>query len=349
MLLRPQHRRQRPDLALAIAVERPHARQAPAQLLEHRHRHDRRAVIDAAQRGQVAAVEIGMPQQADPHRRGREERRDAAFLDQPQHKVRSRRLDQMRGGADQHLRQREAVHLRRVIQRQGRQRDIGAAELQLNDAAGILRHQRPMRHHGALRGRRGARGVEQLGEIAVVDVRHLQIWPGFIASDDQHVEFAVGRAREAAVKIHRHLGPDRRHRGGKIRIVDQRARARLLDDVFEFAGGQRVVDRHVDEARSRAGQPEDQVGIRVAGIGRDPIALLQPATQQPVRHPAGRAVQRHETPGPVAEGQRGAVAKFRHRAPDPVSDRIAAQCARPGRSRRHLHPPVISCQIVAGD
>jgi hypothetical protein len=35
-----------------------------------------------------------MAQQADPHRRRREERRDAFLLDQPQHLLGHRRLDQ---------------------------------------------------------------------------------------------------------------------------------------------------------------------------------------------------------------------------------------------------------------
>src|SRR6266853_1433304 len=49
MLFRPQHRRERTDFALSVAIERTDAREPTAQLFEYGDRHDRGAVVDVAQ------------------------------------------------------------------------------------------------------------------------------------------------------------------------------------------------------------------------------------------------------------------------------------------------------------
>jgi len=138
VLLRAQHGRERRDLGLAVAVEGARLGQALAQLLEHRHRHDRGAVIQVHELAEIALVEVRMAQQRDPHGRRREERRDGVALDQLEHDVGLRRLDEHRRGADQQLGHREGVELRGMIERQCRQRLVLAAELEVVDAALVL-------------------------------------------------------------------------------------------------------------------------------------------------------------------------------------------------------------------
>ena len=53
-----------------------------AQFLQYRNGHDRRAIVDFFQRGEIAGGKIGMPQQGNPHRWRREERGNALLLDQ---------------------------------------------------------------------------------------------------------------------------------------------------------------------------------------------------------------------------------------------------------------------------
>ena len=90
-------------------------------------------------------------------------------LDQLQHQRRARRLEQHGEGAVQQLRHGEAVHLRRVVQRQGGQRPVVAAHLQLDVHAAVFRQHGAMRHHRALRLAGGAGGVLQLRQVGVLD------------------------------------------------------------------------------------------------------------------------------------------------------------------------------------
>ncbi len=167
MLLRLEDGGERRDLGLAIAIVEPHARQFLAQFLQNRHRHDGCAVVDVAQRLQVALEKIGMAQQADPDGRRREEGRDLQPLDQFEHDVRRRAFDQMRDGADHHLRHGEGVHLRGVVERQSRQRDVVCGKFHLDRAGEIFGDIGAMRHHSRL-GRRGRAGrVAELRGVAV--------------------------------------------------------------------------------------------------------------------------------------------------------------------------------------
>ena len=124
VLLRLQDGGERRDLGLPIAIIEAHARQFLAQFLQHRHRHDRSAIINVLERAQVAFQEIRMAQQTDPDRRRREEGCDLQTLDQFEHDFRHGALDEMRHRADHHLRHGEGVHLRGVIERQRRKRDV---------------------------------------------------------------------------------------------------------------------------------------------------------------------------------------------------------------------------------
>ena len=63
VFLRTQNSSQRRDLGLAITVVGTCGRQPLAQLLQYRDGHDRRAIIDFFQRGQIAGGKIRMPQQ----------------------------------------------------------------------------------------------------------------------------------------------------------------------------------------------------------------------------------------------------------------------------------------------
>ena len=107
------------------------------------------------------------------------------------------------------------------------------------------------------------------------------------------------------------------------RVVHDDACAALPGDIPKFASLQRVVGRHMDHPCLAAGDPEQEIQVRVLAERHRPLAGLQAARQQPGGDPGGGVVQRAEAPGAVAEAERDAVAEPVRGAGHGVADRVA--------------------------
>ena len=321
VVLRSQDGGKRCDLALAIAVVGPRSRQPRAQFLQDWHRHDRGSVIELGKAGKVPLVEIRVAKQADPHGRRREEGGDGLLLAQPQDRLGCGRLDQQGGGPEQQLRHGEHMHLRRMVERQCRQRPILPLEVELQRAGHVFRQQRPMGHHRALRGGRGSRGVEELNEVVLIHRQQVEPRIRRAGGGCQYVESiaAVQRSNELDARRFRDLRGQRRQR----RIMEHRRGTGLAEQVIQLRRGQRIVHGNMNQPRPRAGKPEDEVGIGIAPERCDPFPARQSGGDQRARGRVHRAQQLVIAPAPGAETQGEPFAVPAGRAAERVVDRVA--------------------------
>ncbi len=254
--------------------------------------------------------------------------------------VRHRRRQQKAGHSREQRGEQEDVHLRRVVERQGSELRIAARDIEHRDAAHVMAHQRPVGHHRALRRGRRAGRVEDLRDRVVVDVlidrRHLLVGGDHLEQADL---LAVDRALDGAEEGGAQRRADRRQRAGESRIVEDRARAALLEDVGQLFAGEREVDRHVDEPGAAAGEKEDGVDVGVLPERRHPITRRQPEIDEPLRHAVHRGIESAEGPVPLVEHQRGLVRAPRHRPAQAVADGVACHASDAGVQLGHGHPP----------
>lgn len=207
------------------------------------------------------------------------------------------------------------MHPGGVVERHRVQRRVVGRASQGGDAGDVLVHERPVGHHRALGPRGRAGGVEQLDEVGVghldVDLRHLPR-PGAL-------EQRTGCVAERHHLLRRTL--ERVHLRGE-RGIDQRdPAARLQQEVRELLADEAVVDRHVHETRSGAGQEGDEVGVRVPAVRGDPVTLDEPEVEQDARRTAHRVVEPSVGPRPIGEPQRRPRSEAPRTAPHDVGHR----------------------------
>ena len=267
-----------------------------------------------------------MPQQADPHRRRREEDGDAFLLDQPQHQSGSRRLDQHRARADHQLRHGEGMHLRRVIQRQRRQRAVARRRIPCcgyrRSTATSSRDASSSRLSAPPSCRRYRRSAPANPHAAADRFPRASVSACAAAS--------TSSAPPPSKRPRIPLSMPARLASSDGAAITARAPG-LAHDVGKFLAGQRVVHRHMHEAAAHAAKPGDEIGVGVAAVAGNTIAGLQSRLCKPLSDAIRGAVQFGKAPVPVAKHQRCAVAMHAGGTPQRVTHRVAARAVDPMR------------------
>jgi hypothetical protein len=169
-----------------------------------------------------------------------------------------------------------------------------------------MRHDRRLRRGSRAGGVAELRGVLVL-RAALVDAGRVLVERGrqdvVVAATDQSV-FCDFRLAAHSV--------DGRY---EIGVVEQGLRAGLVENVFQFACGQRVIDRHMHEAGAGATEPQQEIGVRILGVGADAVTLREARARQPMRDAAGGGVYLGERPFAARKRQRDAATIFGGGAP----------------------------------
>ena len=215
-------------------------------------------------------------QKRDPHRGRREEAVDAVLGDLVEHARRVRRLHQPVLAAEHQPRHQEHMHLRAVIERQRVELPVARREVRCQRRAHVLVDERPVRHDRALRRCGRARRVQELRHVLVVHVR-VERGRRRVLCHRQHVLVRRAVAQRAGDL---ELEPRRADLVRKRGVVEQRAAARLRDQIAQLLAAERVVDRHVDEPGLGRPQPQQRVGVGVPSERCDPVAPGQPQPEQ---------------------------------------------------------------------
>ena len=157
--------------------------------------------------------------------------------------------------------------LRAVEQRHRVQLDVAGGHAAIDDAARVLRDQRAVRQHGALRPRLGAGRVEDLGRVVRRDLdRRLR--------RVRMLEQRRKRLPAIALAVQHHAHSHAlAHVGRQPVLHEQRHAARMAQHVAGLAAGEHEVDGN--EHCARAGDAEDRLDVAdgVAGEDGDAVTL----------------------------------------------------------------------------
>jgi hypothetical protein len=311
-----------------VQVPQPHLRQPRGQLLQHGHRHDRRAVIALGQGRQVGLVEQGRAQQRDPDRGWGEEAGDAVARHQRQQVVRHRFAGDDVGRADVDGRPEEHVELGTVVQRERMQGQVVLGNLGVDDAADVLPQHRVVREHGAFGHRFGAAGVDDLGQVGA---RQAHFGQG-VGAGRQFVEAGHARCGLAGVLggqpdevLHRSIqGCGGTRQFSQAAVGGQRAGARMTQDVGHLVGLEHEVDRHQHCAQPRQRKAQGGKPVRVARQHRHAVALAHPTPGQPGGQARDQGVELGKGPGRIATDDGGLGGQTQRGAAQGVRDGLAA-------------------------
>ena len=181
-----------------------------------------------------------------------------------------------------------------------------AVEMHLDAIAHDRHDHREMAMHRALRARRGAGGIDDHRQIAVVDV-DLGLDLGLALH--QVVEILQALRGGGAGKIHRDQSDAALlQRGAAIRlrvqiVVDQReTHFGMIEDVIHVGGPEHGVDGHPDQPGAMNAEQRFDELDRVVADGRDLLAGLQAARHQIIGKTVGVALELGEGHAPLAVG-----------------------------------------------
>ena len=322
LLVGPQDRGERGHLGLAVEVPELHVGQPPSELLEHLDRHRRRAVVALAQRREVAGVEVGVPQQRDPHGRRAEQLRHPLPLDRREQGGGLGRGQDDAGGAEVDVHREEAVELRAVVHRQRVRLDVVGGHLAVDHARHVLADQRPRRQQHALGPRLRAARVHEAQRV-VVGHRDLGVVGRARAPPVVHVLPAVVVAADPPPQGDRVV--DRLLRRGEQRVVGHhRGSPGVPEDVADLVGVQHEVDRHEHHAELRGGEHQHRERPGVAREQREPVALGEPAGGERARGPVHRGVELGERVALLAVHHGELVGRTLGGAPQEIANGVLA-------------------------
>ncbi len=193
--------------------------------------------------------------------------------------------------------------------------------------------------HRALRPRRGARGVDDHRQIAVVDL-DLGLDVGLALY--QIVEILQARRGGRAGEVDRdQLDAALLQRGAAVGlrmqiVVDQReTHLGMIEDVVHVGGAEHGVDGHPDQAGAMNAEQRFDEFDRVVADGRNLLAGLQPARDQIIGEAIGVALELGEGHAPRAIGERRSDRESA--LPRASGDRRSPPGrSGPGRARRRL-------------
>ena len=172
MVFRRQHRCHGRQFRHAVGLKQAYARHALERLAQHGFRHGRRSVAEQTQRGEIAPLELGVPNQPRQHRGHDDRDRDALLLHGVQKRVNvEARQHHVRPGSKRHREQTSAtrhVEHRRCVQMHGVCPDV-----HVDHGRKRIGDQIRVREHHAFRTPGRTARVEKAGQILPAALRIL--------------------------------------------------------------------------------------------------------------------------------------------------------------------------------